>query len=526
MTDFFDTDKYPVGVQSFETLRNESAVYVDKTAYIYKITRTSRSYFLSRPRRFGKSLLLSTIEAYFQGRRELFDGLAISKLETEWKWHPVIHISLGKGELSTPEGTNAQLQSELLTNSKVLDIPLSDGPVATQFAQLIVDAYLKYQTKVVVLVDEYDKPLQDTLHEDESMSDQLRSMLRGFYGCVKDSGKYLRFVMLTGVTKFGQVSVFSGLNNLIDLSLEQWSNAICGISESEIQQYFADDTADFARLNSLDVADAAAKLKTYYDGYRFAASGENIYNPYSLLCAFSNMKLGNYWFQTGTPTSLLKYLIKHSFDLSGIDGIRATADELMSAGTLSKSPVPLLYQTGYLTIKDFEEGYYTLGFPNREVSEGFFHDLLDMVYSDTGTDFSATKLKSAAIFGEPHKVVQLLQTAIGKFNHHQHARIKNEQQLNGLLYSIVMTFGLDCKAEYAMSSGRIDMFIKTRKYLYLIEFKVNSTAQAAIQQIEDRDYAFAFNHLPQTIFKIGINYNIRLHKLDDYIITDAEGNHI
>lgn len=500
-------------------------VYVDKTAYIYRMVRTNQSYFLSRPRRFGKSLLLSTMQAFFEGRRELFRGLAIEQLEQQWTVYPVIAITLGISEYKSEDSVRQHLHSELRSNAKRLGVILEAAPLANQFKQLIEDAACANGRGVVILIDEYDKPLQDILHADDELFQSIRDLLRTFYGCVKECGEHLRFVMMTGVTKFGQVSVFSGLNNLIDISLEPWSNAICGISETEMQSYFKDDIAKLGELNGMSSGQAAELMRQYYDGYRFAVPGENIYNPYSVMNAFTSMRLGSYWFESGTPSSLLRYLIKYDFDLSNLEHVEASTQDLRSVTSMKHNPVSLLYQTGYLTIKDYdaEDGMYVLGFPNREVKSGFYENLLEAIYWSSDSGFSASKVRMHAVSGEVEQLLRLLQSAVAEYNYQQHTNIKNEYQLNGLLYGITMAWGLHTKAEYNICSGRIDMYIQTKRYLYLMEFKVNSTPDAAIKQIDDKDYTYPFRNSNRTIYKIGLNYNTSLHRIDGYKVVDLQG---
>lgn len=401
--------RYPAGVQSFEMLRRDDQIYIDKSRLIYELVHSGSYYFLSRPRRFGKSLLLSTIKAYFQGRKELFDGLAISDLEKEWKCFPVISLSLATFNGLSCESLAAVIRGELESNAVNLGVTIAQDDIAVQFKQLIERAYRRHNAPVVILIDEYDKPLNETRHLDDDRHEELRSMLRGFYSCVKDSAEYLRFVMLTGVTKYTHVSIFSGLNNLTDISLDSWCNAICGISESEMQQYFSGDMAKFAELQGSTLECVAEKFRSYYDGYRFAKRGENIYNPYSVMRAFTSMEFGEYWFETGTPAHLIKTLTAEDFDFNALEGIRASASEMMGTPTIDGNPVGLLYQSGYLTIKDYEDEVYTLGFPNREVSAGFFNVLLSVLYPNpSGSGFSAGNVRKVAAAGEPHRLIYQL----------------------------------------------------------------------------------------------------------------------
>lgn len=522
----YDDTRYPDGVQDFATLRNHNMVYVDKTAYVYKLTRKPVSYFLSRPRRFGKSLLLSTIEAYFQGRRELFDGLAIAKLEQNWTVHPVIRIDLSRGIYSTIKDAEQRLLSQMRSNALALNVDLTETTPDGQFYELIEKAYLKYGQSVVVLIDEYDKPILETRYDADEAHKGVHDLMRGFYGCIKSAAPYLRFVMITGITKVSHVNVFSGLNNLTDISLQPWCNAICGISESEMQQCFAEDMITFARINKIFPDEARAQFKRYYDGYRFAEYGENIYNPYSVMLAFQNMKFSNYWFTSGNPKHLIQEISRSKLNFDSLEGRIVSEHKLMGLVTPDSNPIGLLYQAGYLTIKGYEAGMYTVGFPNKEVESGFFDTLLMVQYSKNSVnDFSGDNIREAAYRGDAKRIVQLLDQGLIDYNYDQHKDIDGEAVLNSLLYGLVHAFGLDVQAEYHISNGRIDMLIENNRYIYLFEFKVNKSAAVAMKQINEKEYANKFKYDGRKLFKIGINYNTEKRCIDDDLIQEeATGN--
>ena len=365
--------RYPVGDSSFPGIIREHRLYIDKTEILYNLIRNGKFYFLSRPRRFGKSLMLSTLKAFFQGRKELFKGLAIAKLETEWRTHPVIHLSMGSSDFNSRKALSAHLNNAVNENARTLGVAIDGELPEIRFSNLIRAARDKYGEHVVVLVDEYDKPLLDTRHLDDALHEEIRAQLRGFYGCIKDSGEHIRFVMLTGVTKFSHVNIFSGLNNLDDISLDPCYNAICGISESEMHTNFKDDMQVFAARNNMTPEQAAVEFKKHYDGYRFAAVGENIYNPFSVICAFSKMEFNNYWYQSGTSYYLIKEMERSHFNFNNLEGVSVSRDDLMGTRVSAHNIIALLYQAGYLTIKDYEpeSKTYILGFPNKEVSSGF-----------------------------------------------------------------------------------------------------------------------------------------------------------
>lgn len=520
----YDKYRYPVGVQVFEDIRREGMLYVDKTRYVYELTRRSYSYFLSRPRRFGKSLLLSTIAAYFQGKKELFEGLAIYELEREWVEYPVIRIDLSAGLFNTVAEALEQLDTQLKLNAEKLGVQLTYHGVIGRFQELISRARNKYAKNVVLLIDEYDKPLLETMYECEELHSSMHQLMRGFYGCVKASSEYLRFVMITGVTKFTHVNVFSGLNNLFDISLEPWCNTICGISESEIQEYFKEDLDIFSRINNISPYDAKEGFKKHYDGYRFAKVGENIYNPFSVMRAFASMEFGEYWFHTGTPNHLIRSLVHENFEFDKLSGISVTVDALSGAPSIDGNPVGLLFQSGYLTIKSFEDGIYTLDFPNKEVETGFYKVLLSVQFSNSKKNsFSAAEVRIAAVKGDPSRLIELLKMGLSDYNVDQTKDLTSEAILNSLLYGLVHAIGLDTKAEYHTANGRIDMVIETGRFIYLMEFKVNSTAEVALRQINKKNYADKFVGDKRVLFKIGLNFDSQLRQISDVII-EKESN--
>ena len=516
----YNRGRYPAGQQDFASIRNNNQVYVDKTKYIFELTRQSFSYFLSRPRRFGKSLLLSTIGAYFEGRKELFDGLDIAKLEKDWTPHPVIRIDFSSGMFTTVNGAIESLNSQMRRNARLLSIELTETTPDGQFSEIIEKSYFKYQQSVVVLIDEYDKPLLETRYEEDILHKDMTDLMRGFYGCLKANSQYLRFVMITGITKISHVNIFSGLNNLTDLSLQTWCNAICGISESEMMHYFKEDMDIFGRINKLEIDDVRKKFKHYYDGYHFAEYGENIYNPYSVMLAFQNMKFSNYWFTSGLPNHVVKSISRYNFNFNTLEGRKATENQLSGIATTDANPIGLLYQSGYLTIKNFEDNMYTIGFPNKEVESGFFDTVLMVEYPDHEADgFSAFNVLIAAKEGKPARIVELLDKALIDYNYEQHKDIDSEAVLNSLLYGLTHAVGLNVKAEYHTANGRIDMVIETKHYIYLFEFKINKSAKLAMEQIENKAYPNKYKYDTRQLFKIAINYNTDLRQITETLIT-------
>lgn len=360
---------YPIGIQNFESLRKDGYLYVDKTRLIYRLVKTGRYYFLSRPRRFGKSLLISTLEAYFRGKREVFQGLAMEELEKEWARHPILHLDLNIEKYDTVESLGNILNNVLTRWEKEYGSEPSEVSFSLRFAGIIRRAHELTGQRVVILVDEYDKPMLQAIGNEE-LQREFRNTLKPFYGALKTMDGDIKFALLTGVTKFGKVSVFSDLNNLNDISMDERYVALCGMTEEEIHHYFEDDIHQLASTQGLTYEETCGRLKESYDGYHFVENSEGIYNPFSVLNTFDKMKFGSYWFETGTPTYLVELLKQNHYNqrrgvswTTDANGLNDMDDNLISA----------LYQNGYLTIKnyDLEFGIYTLGTPNREVKEWF-----------------------------------------------------------------------------------------------------------------------------------------------------------
>src|SRR5574344_2351731 len=369
--------KYPIGIQNFEKIHNDGYVYVDKTELIYKLADTGSYYFLCRPRRFGKSLLISTMDAYFSGKRELFKGLAIENLEQKWTQYPILHLDLKNERYDTTENLNHILDLNLSKRKKLYGSYEKEKSFSLRFAGIIQRACEKTGERVVILVDEYDKPMLQAIN-DEELTKEYRKTLKAFYSVLKTQDGYIKFAFLTGVTKFGKVSVFSDLNNLSDISIDRRYQTICGITEEEIHTYFDGPIQELADMNGMSFEDACQKLKELYDGYHFIQNGVGIYNPFSLLNTFAKSDFSYYWFETGTPSYLVELLKKAAYELPDLTQEHVTADVLNSVDSMSQNPIPVIYQSGYLTIKDYDEEFrmYELGFPNKEVENGFMNYLL------------------------------------------------------------------------------------------------------------------------------------------------------
>ena len=510
---------YPVGIQNFESLRRDGYFYVDKTAKIYELAKTGRYYFLSRPRRFGKSLLVSTLEAYFQGKRELFEGLAIEGLEKEWKDYPVIHLDLNAKKFDTEEDLIRLIDRQLLVYESVYGSVPTDVTIDDRFVSLIRNAAEKSGERVVILVDEYDKPMLQAIGND-GLQSQYRNTLKAFYGVLKSMDGYIKFALLTGVTKFGKVSVFSDLNNLEDISRNKYYADICGISEEELLKNFSDDIQELASANGQSFDQACEQLRTDYDGYYFCPGSIGIYNPFSLLNTLKSRQYGSYWFETGTPTYLVELLKKHKYDLYRMAHEKTTSDVLDSIDASSTNPIPVIYQSGYLTIKGYipEPRIYELGFPNREVEEGFLKFLLPYYtpLQETESGFAIWDFISDVKSGDIDGFMERLQSFLADCPYELAKDVELHYQ--NVLFIVFRLAGLYTKVEYHTSRGRIDLVLQTDSYVYVMEFKLDGTAEQALQQIEDKQYALPFAKDSRKVYSIGVNFSSETRNIDKWIV--------
>ena len=509
---------YPVGIQNFESLRKDGFFYVDKTALMYQLVTTGRYYFLSRPRRFGKSLLISTLEAYFQGKEELFDGLAVASLEKEWKRYPVIHLDLNAKKFDGPEDLIRLIDRQLLVLEAEYGKVKTDETIDDRFVSLIRNMNGRTGERVVILVDEYDKPLLQTIGND-ALQNEYRAILKAFYGVLKSMDGYIRFALLTGVTKFGKVSVFSDLNNLMDLSMDERYTDICGVSGEELLRDFDEDIRALALNNGQTYEQACAQLKEDYDGYHFCPDSPGIYNPFSLLNTFAKGRYGSYWFETGTPTYLVELLKKSDYDLEQMSREETDSETLDSIFT-GDNPIPVIYQSGYLTIKkyDREFGLYTLGFPNREVEEGFLRFLMPY-YAKSGMTKSGFEIKRFVDNirkGDIDGFMERLQSFLADCPYELARDIELHYQ--NVLFIVFRLAGLYTQVEYHTSRGRIDMVVQTADYVYVMEFKLDGSAEQAMQQIEEKQYALPFAKDSRKVFRIGVNFSSETRNIDRWIV--------
>ena len=509
---------YPVGIQNFEKIRRDGYCYIDKTALVYQLVKTGSYYFLSRPRRFGKSLLVSTLEAYFQGKKELFEGLDIHELEKEWKQYPVIHLDLNAKKFDTEEDLIRLIDRQLLVYEEEYGSVPTDVTIDDRFVSLIRNAAAKAGERVVILVDEYDKPMLQAIGND-TLQSEYRNTLKAFYGVLKSMDGYIKFALLTGVTKFGKVSVFSDLNNLMDLSRDHRYFDICGISGEELLRDFGEDIQELAAANGQTFEQACDQLKTDYDGYHFCPDSPGMYNPFSILNTFAKKTYGSYWFETGTPTYLVELLKKSNYDLEEMSHVETDADILDSIFT-DDNPIPVIYQSGYLTIKGYDKrfGIYTLGFPNREVEEGFMNFLLPFysAVSKTRSPFEIKRFVTDVESGDIDGFMERLQSFLADCPYELAKDIELHYQ--NVLFIVFRLAGLYTKVEYHTSRGRIDLVLQTDSYVYVMEFKLDGSAEQALQQIEEKQYALPFAKDSRKVYTIGVNFSSKTRNIDRWIV--------
>jgi hypothetical protein len=509
----------PIGIQNFEKLRNDGYLYVDKTALIYQLVKNGSYYFLSRPRRFGKSMLLSTLHAYFDGKKELFEGLAIAELEKDWVKYPVLHLDLNLIRNGYGDDLDAVLNDALCEWEKIYGSSESETTYGLRFKGVIKRAYEQTGQRVVILVDEYDKPILQSLDNEEIQS-SYRSTLKGFYGVLKSLDGYIKFALLTGVTKFGKVSVFSDLNNIEDISMDSDYTSICGITDEEIDTLFAPYVNRLAERLGKSAEATREVLRTRYDGYHFCENTAGIYNPFSLLNTFKKNVLKDYWFETGTPSYLVYLLQKHNYNLEHMATAVVDADVLNSVDSQSTDPVPVIYQSGYLTIKDYNPrfGIYTLGFPNAEVEEGFMNFLLPY-YSPIPKSSTGFNIQNFVLEIESGKVDDFFHRLSSLFADTPYELIKDlENHYQNVIFIVSKLMGLYVKAEYHTSQGRIDLVLQTQDYTYVMEFKLNGTAEEALQQINDKNYALPFENGNRKLVKIGVNFSSATRNIDRWLV--------
>ncbi|MDE5586475.1 MAG: ATP-binding protein [Muribaculaceae bacterium] len=498
--------KYPVGMQTFSELIQKGYVYVDKTAYIKYLTSQGKFIFLSRPRRFGKSLLLSTLEAYFNGQRELFKGLAADSMDLDWTPRPVIHLDLNAENYSDEEGLNNILKRLLGEYEEKYGMTEVTETIAGRFSQLIRKVAESTGKGVVILVDEYDKPLLE-VEENKDLFEKNQRTLKSFFGNLKSMDRYIEFALITGVARFAKVSIFSDLNNLNDISMVDDYADICGWTEKELTDNFRQGIETLAQKRKEEYGKTLKQLRDFYDGYLFTEEGSRLYNPYSILKALTNKRIDPYWFDSGTPTFLARRIKRLGTFPPDINGKLSDRDSLLAVGLNDRNPLPLMFQTGYLTIASYREdvGLYELRFPNLEVEKGFYQLLLKVYVPDTADPFSPldfTQFKTDLAEGHPEEYMERLGVMLKGLPYEDH----NESVYRALTYLITILCGTPALAEHHSYRGRSDLEVFTGKYIYIFEFKYNKSAREAMEQILKRDYAGRYAYDSRQIYLVGANF--------------------
>ena len=525
---------YAVGNPTFEWHRTQNAVYIDKTPYIYRMAKTKATYFfLSRPRRFGKSMLVDTLRCYFEGRKELFEGLAIYDMEKEWKKYPVIRLDLSNGKYFDRDLIHYTLDTILQQQEKKFGLGEYKEPRSydTRLIRMIQTAYEQTGEQVVILIDEYDAPMLDSIDKPE-LQDFIREHIRNLFSPLKAQAQYLRFVFLTGISKFSQLSVFSELNNLQTLTFEPAYEAVCGITEEELLTQLKPDIELLTeKLNDLygrwgihyEYEDTVAKLKEMYDGYHFSERFTDVYCPWSLLSAFAQGVIRNFWFSTGTPSMLIKVMQQHNLNIQKLQDFHATFERFDAPTERITDPIPMLFQSGYLTLKDYNpiENEYLLDFPNTEVREGFSKALYKYYMEDyvgsqdaLGNAFKRLRRKDITI----EQFIDLVRQWYAGIPYSITDRNQNEQLYQSLIYAALLGFGADVQAEDMTSDGRMDIALKLQDAIYIIELKYGRAAEEATDQILTKDYAVRFANDPRSVYAIGLNISQDRRTIDQYKI--------
>ena len=513
--------KFPIGIQTLEQIIEDGYVYVDKTALVYKMVSEGKVYFLSRPRRFGKSLLTSTLKAYFQGRRELFKGLAIEKLETEWREYPIFHLDFSNLNFSRP-GVLENALEDFVANTEA---EYGRGKQATdlgkRFETVLESAKQKCGRGCVVLIDEYDKPLLDVMGTNQE--EVNRDILKGFYSTFKAADEHTKFVFLTGVTKFAQVSVFSGFNQPRDISMDPRYEAICGITEEELYSYFPEQIVKLAEAGGSSEAEIKKRLRDHYDGYHFSRRMTGVYNPFSILNALDSGELRDFWFSTGTPTYLIRLMEAWNENMDELLATAYTEPEFVDYRATTERPLPMLYQSGYLTIKSYNQrrGSYRLGFPNKEVRSGFTAMLADSFFKTRRSVGSWTsELADAIEDGDTEAMKRLLTSFFAGVPYALRKKGDEKALERDFQYAFYLIMNLVGNylvvAEKQTSEGRVDCVVETAKFIYIFEFKRDGTAKEALEQIEAKGYAREYEADSRTLYKVGCNFSTGTGTISDW----------
>lgn len=500
-------EKYPIGIQTFEKIISGGFTYVDKTRFVEKLVSKEGYYFLSRPRRFGKSLLLSTLHAYFDGKRELFKGLHLYDADVEWTSRPVFHFDFNAEDYLNPDGLSLILDRYLTKYERIYGVESNTSSVSGRFASLIETAYRKTGQEVAILIDEYDKPLLG-IEDNPEIFTKNQGMLKAFFGTLKTLDRHIRFAMLTGVARFNKVSIFSDVNNLHDISLSNEFADICGWTEEELLASFSLGIKNLALVRDESVESTITALRSYYDGYLFAEKGHKLYNPYSVLSALYDRKIRPYWFATGTPTFLVKRVVSGRIVIDSLSNRFCNEEELLQVGFQSSDPIPLMFQTGYLTISSYDPDRerYHLAFPNKEVEIGFAKSLYRRyVKGAEGSDrpFSIYKFQDDLYDGYPEQFMRRLKTLCKESGYESHS----EDNYRNIVWLLCTLCGTDAYTEPHSYKGRSDLEVRTGDHIYIFEFKYNSSVESAMKQLREKDYAGRYALDPRRIYLIGANFS-------------------
>ncbi len=514
---------YPVGVQTFQTIREEKYLYVDKTKYIVDFREKKMRYvFLSRPRRFGKSLFASTLQAYFEGRKELFEGLAIADYEKEWVKHPVLHFDMSGAKHFDKEALKRYLHLQLRGYEDVYGRNEEEVDPNERLDGLVKRANKQTGQKVVVIIDEYDAPLLDVVHEKENLKD-LRLIMQNFYSPLKKLDPYLEFTFITGITKFSQLSIFSELNNLDNISMFDQYSAICGISKTELTTVMKPDVECLGKSLGMNYEECLEELRRYYDGYHFSKKSEDVFNPFSLVRAMNAQSIESYWFGSGTPNYLIKSLQKYHVNVTEIEQNDVSVDDFDVSPEQMTSPLPLLYQSGYLTIKSYNPTFqtYTLGYPNREVKIGMLKSLAPNYLSPISLNNNSLVVKLAQCLykGNVEECMQKLRAYLASISNR--LSNKNERDFQTVFYLIFNLMGAYMKVEEESAVGRADAVVHMPDAVYVFELKYDGSAEEAIRQIDDKGYLIPYSADGKRLYKIGVNYDSQQRTIGEWIVRDA-----
>ena len=515
--------RYPLGIQTFSEIVKGNYFYADKTAIVYQLAHYAKFHFLSRPRRFGKSLFVSTLKAYFEGKKELFKGLAIEQMEKEWTAYPVIHLDLSCGKYYSLENTKIILDNILKVEEQKYGIEVPESGregFGARFRDILLAATAQTGKQVVVLIDEYDAPMHDSV-SDEELQKTIRNIMRDFFSPLKQQEGNIRFVFITGISKFSQLSIFSELNNLKILTLKDEYSSCCGITKSELSQYFREGIEEMAEHNGLTYEETLEQLKLHYDGYHFSINSEDIFNPYSIINALDDKEFNSYWFTSGTPTFLVELLQQKNLDMLNLDDLWVNDDRFDTPTEKLTDPIPVLFQSGYLTIKGYERRgkLYHLCFPNQEVRQGFSKSLVRYYTAQDMNRYDAIVYaysKNVLINDDMGAFMPHLKTFYDKFPYT--IINNNERHYQAVIFTIFTMLGEDVKVEHTTSDGRIDLVLKTDKSIFIFELKFKKSADIAMAQISDKDYAKAFADDGRKVVKVGINFSENQRSIEDWVI--------